>query len=53
MLRACDEPFVGYEVVPKAAEDLQVIFPDSDEQPASGKANGETAHDDDKGDVML
>ena len=29
MLKACDQPFVGYEAVPNEEPDLNVIFPDS------------------------
>jgi hypothetical protein len=52
MLRACDQPFVGYEVVPAATEDLKVEFPDSEEI-ASSSSTSNAQGADDKGDVVL
>jgi hypothetical protein len=53
MLRACDQPFVGYEVVPSTvSEELKVEFPDSAADFAAGApSNAQGA--DDKGDVVL
>lgn len=51
MLRACDKPFVGYEVVPAASEDLKVEFPDAGESISTPPSNAQGA--DDKGDVVL
>ena len=54
MLRACDKPFVGFEVVPSTVSpDLKVEFPDSaSAEPASGVASNAQGADD-KGDVVL